>query len=64
MKDRVIYDLETMAREVINLCDPQPENIHGTLVAALRDAYSMGSAGISYSELRDRQERERARARS
>jgi len=64
MKDRENYDLETMAIEVINLCDPQPKNIKQTLIGALRDAYSMGSAGISYSELRDRQERERARARS
>lgn len=64
MKDRVHSDLEAIALEVINLCDPQPRNIKATLVGALRDAYSMGSAGISYSELRDRQERERARARS
>ena len=36
---------------LIGLCDPKPKNIKATLVAALRDAYRMGSAGIYYSEL-------------
>lgn len=46
-------DIEMMADEIVDCGGGR-----GTIYAALRDAYQMGKDGISYSELKRRQEEE------
>lgn len=52
------YDLETMTRE-LELVLKLPIGCHGTIYAALRDAWQMGRAQISYAKLKERQDKDR-----